>query len=162
MIARRSKVQIKASRIDYAAIAAAGGIAKGPSIQLEKGWKQAAFETALAKAYEKVNVRDENRSRVTGRALLASSGNDKNRREHNHLGNRSTHPDKITDAANIFLVSTFEHGFITRNELLIHGTNANRTLQFSWNPNVFKPGMKAPFRIPAAFRYQPGRKQAAA
>lgn len=158
MIRRRAKVL--GPRIDYSVIAAAGGIPKGPSIQLEKGWKQAAVETALAKAYAKVDARDENRSRVTGRRLLAISGNDKDRREHNHLENRSTAPDKITDVSNIFLVSTFEHGFLTRNELLIHGTNANKKLKFSWNLNSVPVG-REPFRIPAANRYEPGKATAA-
>ena len=146
----RKRPKIKTTRIDYAAIAAAGGIAKGPSVQLEKGWKDAQFIKDLAAAYLKVNRRDDNRSRVSGRVLLPRSGNDKDRREHNHLENRATAPSKITDAANIFLVSTYEHGFITRNELLIHGTNANRKLLFYWNPNIFTGNKPVPFRIPAA------------
>ncbi len=155
------KPHVKTSRIDYAAIAAAGGIPKGPSKQVTQVWKTADFEKKLAKAYAKVNVRDDNHSRVTGKPLLASTKNDKARREHNHLANRATAPDKITDPANIFLVSTFEHGFITRNELLIHGTHANKELRFSWNPNVFKDGKAVPFRIPAAMRYVAGKKAAA-
>lgn len=157
----RRRVKVKGPRIDYAAIAAAGGIPKGPSIQLEKGWKDAQFIKDLAAAYEIVNVRDSNRSRVSGRVLLPRTGNDKARREHNHLENRATAPSKVTDPANIFLVSTYEHGFITRNELLIHGTNANRKLAFYWNPNVFTDGKKPPFRIPAAFRYEPRKAVAA-
>jgi hypothetical protein len=156
---RRSRPKITGTRIDYSAIAAAGGIPKGPSIQLEKGWKLAAFEAKLAKAYAKVDLRDDCRSRVTGRELFPVSRSDKDRREHNHLENRATAPDKITDPANIFLVSTYEHGFITRNELLIHGTNAYKKLTVSWNPRLIKPG-REPFRIPSANRFD-ARKAAA-
>ena len=155
------KPYVKTSRIDYAAIAAAGGIPKGPSKQVTQVWKDAGFIKKLAKAYATVNVRDDGRSRVTGRVLRATTKNDKDRREHNHLANRSTAPAKITDPANIFLVSTFEHGFITRNELLIHGTDARKELKFSWNANVFKPGDPVPFRIPAANLFRPARKKAA-
>lgn len=150
MISRRKKPT--RPRIDYSAIAAAGGIAKGPSIQLSKGWKQAEFERKLAQAYEKVNIRDDNHSRVTGKPLLASSSNPKQQREHNHLGNRSTHPSEKTSVANIFLVSSYEHGFLTRNELLTHGTNANKRLLFYWNRNLVPAG-KEPFRIPGRLQW---------
>jgi hypothetical protein len=153
MIRRRSKP--KGPRIDYSVLP----IKKGPSIQLEKGWKQAKFEAALAKAYREVEARDENRSRVTGMPLLASSGNERQQREHNHLGRRSTYPSLKTAVKNIFLVSTYEHRFLTNNELLIHGRDANKDLRFSWNPRLIKPG-KEPFRIPAAYRFD-GRKAAA-
>lgn len=148
----RKAKKIKTNRIDYAAIAAAGGLAKGPSVQLSKGWKAAEQASKLALAYEEVNKRDGNRSRVTGRALLASSGDPKRQREHNHLGNRSTHPDLITEISNIFLVSSYEHGFITRRELLVHGKDANKDLRFSWNPTVFPRGKRPPFRIPLESR----------
>ncbi len=148
---RRKK--IKTAGIDYAAIAAAGGIPKGPSIQLEKGWKKAEFEAALAAAYEEVNQRDGNRSRVTGIELQAQSNDDKFRREHNHLGERSTHPDKITDPANIFLCSTLEHKYLTSHDLLIEGTDARKRLIFFWNPRTMK-GKPLPFRLLSKRRSQ--------
>lgn len=154
---RRSRLKVAGPRIDYSVLK----FPKGPSVQLEKGWKHAKFEADLRRAYERVNYRDENHSRVTGRVLLPSTKDDQRRREHNHLGRRSTYPSLKTAVQNIFLCSTYEHGFITRNELLIHGTDANQELRFYWNPRIFKPGVKVPFRIPAAVRYEPGRTAAA-
>jgi hypothetical protein len=154
VIRRRQKPQ--GPRIDYSVLP----IKKGPSIQLEKGWKSAALEAALEKAYRAVDQRDENRSRVTGTVLLPSTGNDKRRREHNHLGPRSTYPSLKTAVKNIFLVSAYEHGFITRNELLIHGRDANKDLRFSWNRRLVPVG-KEPFRIPASVRWQPNARVAA-
>lgn len=150
----RKRLKVKGPRIDYAAIAAAGGIGKGPSIQLEKGWKRAEFEKALADAYEVVNKRDRDRSRVTGRNLFASTDNLDALREHNHLDPRSTAPGRITDPANIFLVSNTEHGYITRGELLVHGTDANKELKFSWHPSVTANGKRPPFRILPALVYR--------
>jgi hypothetical protein len=144
MIGRRKP---KGPRIDYSAIEAAGGIGKGTSSQLEKGWKAKQFEQDMAKAYEAVNVRDDNRSRVSGKPLLPVSSNPKQQREHNHLIARSLAKSLRTAVKNIFLVSQYEHGFITRNELLVHGTDANKPLKFSWNRNLVPPD-KEPFRIP--------------
>ena len=157
MIRRRTR--IKTVGIDWTAIAAAGGISKGPSIQLEKGWKQVEFEAQLAKAYAFVDQRDENRSRVTGIELVADTADQKRRREHNRLGERSTHPDKITDPANIFLCSTFEHKYLTSHDLLIEGTDANGRLIFHWNRNTIKPG-KEPFRLLSKRRSQNRRAAA--
>lgn len=153
MIRRRSVKRPKLG-INYAAIAAAGGIGKGPSTPLVKGWKKAAFEKALAEAYEIVNRRDRNRSRVTGVNLFPSTDNLKALREHNHLGKRSTHPSEETNPANIFLVSHYEHQFLTSGELVTHGTDANRELKFSWNRHLVKAG-KEPFRIPAVNLWKP-------
>jgi hypothetical protein len=136
----------KGPRIDYSAIAAAGGIAKGPSIQLEKGWKKKQFEQDMADAYVVVDLRDGNRSRISGKALLPMSSDPKQQREHNHLVPRSLAKSLRTAVKNIFLVSQYEHGFITRNELLVHGKDANKPLKFSWNRNLVPPG-KEPFRI---------------
>lgn len=158
MIRRRAKV--KGPRIDWSEVTRYGGVPKGPSIQLEKGWKQAAFETALAKAYAKVDLRDENRSRITNTPLLPSTGNLKQLREHNHLGRRSTFPSLKTAVKNIFLVSNYEHGYLTRNELLTHGTDANKDLKFSWNRRLVPVG-KEPFRVPASVRYEPRKATAA-
>lgn len=139
----------KGPRIDYSAIAAAGGIAKGPSIQLEKGWKKKDFERDLAAAYLAVDIRDCNRSRITGKQLLPSSGDPKQQREHNHLVPRSLAKSLRTAVKNIFLVSSYEHGFITRNELLVYGKDANKSLTFAWNRRLVAVG-KEPFRIPAS------------
>jgi hypothetical protein len=157
---RGRKLKVRGPRIDYAAIAAAGGIGKGPSIPYEKGRKRAAFETALANAYDQVNVRDRNRSRITGKNLFPNTDDIRALREHNHLEPRSTAPARITDPSNIFLVSNYEHAFITSGDLLVHGKDARRDLKFSWNPNTVKAG-REPFRIPAAVRYDV-RKAAAA
>lgn len=158
MIQRRGKkTKLDGPKIDYSIFA----IAKTRSIAAEKIEKDAAFDAKLAKAYREVELRDDDRCRVTGAQLFASTSNDKQRREHNHLGRRSTYPSLRTAVKNIFLVSTFVHQFLTNNELLIVGTNANRDLKFFWNPRIFKPGMRVPFRIPAAVRYEPGKAAAA-
>lgn len=154
MIRRRLKV--RGPRIDYSVLA----IKKGPSIQLEKGWKKVAFETALAKAYAIVNARDRERSRITGINLFPHTEHLKARREHNHLEPRSTAPDRITDPSNIFLVSNYEHGFITSGALIVHGKDANKEIRFSWNRNMVPAG-KEPFRIPGDRQYRPGKSVAA-
>lgn len=151
MIGKRTKVD--GPKIDYSIFA----IPKSRSIAAEKVEKAADFDAKLAKAYREVELRDDHRSRISGRPLVASSRNDKDRREHNHLGRRSTYPSLKTAVKNIFLCSTFEHQFLTNNELLIHGTDANKDLRFEWNPRVFKPGMKTPFRLPAWNRFTPGK-----
>ena len=149
---RSRRVKASGPRIDYSLLP----LKKGPSVQLEKGWKTAAFEKKLAAAYERVNLRDDHRSVISGTPLLASTSNDKQRREHNHLGRRSTYPSLRTAVKNIFLVSSYEHGFLTRNELLVHGADANKRLTFSWNRRL-GPAGKEPFRIPAAVRYMAGK-----
>jgi hypothetical protein len=159
-VIRAKRVKRPKMGINYAAIAAAGGIGKGPSIQLTKGWRKAAFEKALADAYEIVNKRDRDRSRITGVNLFPNTDNLKALREHNHLGKRSTHPSEETNPANIYLVSNYEHQFLTSGELLTHGTDANKELKFSWNRHLVKSG-KEPFRIPRANQYRPGKAVAA-
>lgn len=132
--------------IDYAAIAAAGGISKGIPRELSKGWKKAQRQAAMDAAYEAVDKRDGNRSRVTGIELSPHSSNPKTRREHNHLRERSTHPELKTDVSNIFLVSAYEHKFITMNALQIEGTDANKRLVFHWNRSMVPTG-KEPFKL---------------
>lgn len=154
----RKRPRAAGPRIDYSVLA----IPKIRSIAAEKAEKDSDFDAKLAKAYREVELRDDGRSRVTGVVLFASTGNERRRREHNHLGRRATYPSLKTAVKNIFLVSTYEHRFLTNNELLIHGRDANKDLRFEWNTRIFKPGMKVPFRIPAAFRYEPGRKAVAA
>ena len=160
MIRRRTRPKIKGPRIDYAAIAAAGGIGKGPSIPYEKGRKHARFAAELAEAYEEVNIRDRERSRISGKNLFPNTENLKALREHNHLEPRSTAPGRITDPSNIFLVSNYEHSFITSGDLLVHGTDARKDLKFYWNRHTVRPG-KEPFRIPVANQYRPGKAVAA-
>lgn len=151
MIGRSKK--IRKIGIDYAAIAAAGGIGKGPSVTMAKGWKKAERERLLAEAYEVVNQRDGNRSRITGIELSAESSDPKRRREHNHLQERSTHPELTTDPSNIFLCSSYEHRFLTTHDLEIEGKDANGRLIFHWNRNTVKPG-KEPFRLMSKRRSQ--------
>ena len=147
----RSK-KIRKVGIDWSAIARAGGIGKGPSIQMEKGWKKRQFEADLAAAYEVVNKRDGNRSRITGVELFPAHPSPKSRREHNHLGERSTHPGQKTDPANIFLCSTYEHKYLTNHALEIEGTDANKRLIFRWNKAVIAG--QPPFQIASKRRSQ--------
>lgn len=153
----RKRPRVGGPRIDYSIFA----IPKQRSIAAEKADKDAAFDAKLAKAYRAVELRDDNRSRITGTPLFPSSGQERQRREHNHLGRRSTYPSLKTAVKNIFLCSTYEHRFLTNNELLIHGTDANKELRFSWNRRLIPVG-KEPFRIPRQFRYEQRKAATAA
>lgn len=133
-------------KIDYAAVAAAGGIPKVRPKGLVRHEKGVAKDAALAAAYRKVEIREDNRCRVTGVELLASCRSDKLRREHHHLVGRNVKPEWRHKAERIILVSAYVHGFLESSALLAHGTDARKPITFSWNKNLVQPG-KAPFRL---------------
>lgn len=134
--------------IDYSVLA----ISKGTPAKLQKGWKKTAKQAALDAAYEIVNARDKNHSRVTGIELFPN-GNDRVRREHNHIQKRSIAPGLREDPKNIHLCSAYEHYFITTGALLIEGTDASKRLIFHWNRRVVEPG-KEPFKLLSKRRSQ--------
>lgn len=100
----------------------------------------------LEAAYEAVNKRDENKSRVSGITLLASAPDPRQRREHHHLRERSLSPAQRADEANIILCSAFEHGLLTSGALLHEGDNAHKRIVFHWDRTKVKVG-EEPIRI---------------
>lgn len=107
----------------------------------------------LADAYELVNKRDENKSRVSGCALLASSPDPRQRREHHHLRGRRVAPDERAEASNIILCSAFEHGLLESDAILVEGTDANKRIVFHWNREKVKAG-EEPIRLLSKRRSQ--------
>lgn len=108
---------------------------------------------ALAAAYEIVNQRDGNRSRVSGCTLLASSPDKHQRREHHHLAGRNVRPEWRDDPRRIILVSAFEHGLLESGALLYEGEDANKRIVFHWDYTRIKPGQE-PLRILSKRRSQ--------
>jgi hypothetical protein len=132
--------------IDYAAIAAAGGIPKGTPSGLAKHQKNTEHDRKLAKAYAVVNDREANTCQVSGAQLLAATKNPKRLREHHHLKGRNVKPEWVYEPRRILLVSKWIHDFLTANVILVDGTDATKPLVFRWNRNLVKPG-KEPARL---------------
>jgi hypothetical protein len=109
----------------------------------------------LDDAYEIVNQRDGNKSRVTGCTLLASSPDSRQRREHNHLRGRNVRPDWKYQPERIHLCSAFEHGFITSGALQVEGDDATKRLIFTWDRTRIPIGAE-PFQIRSKRRSQRG------
>jgi hypothetical protein len=107
----------------------------------------------LEDAYEVVNRRDENKSRVTGIHLQPSSPDSRVRREHHHLKGRNVRPDWREDPARIILVSKFEHDLLTSGALEHEGDDATKRVVFFWNRAKVKVGDE-PFRIKSKRRSQ--------
>lgn len=119
--------------------------AKG-SWRLEKNERKAEDTKALADAYERVNARDGNLCRVTGRFLSPTSVMAETRREHHHLQPRSIAPDRVADDRNIVLVCAEAHQLITGGFLEVEGTDATKPLFFHWNEIAMR-GRVRPFAI---------------
>jgi hypothetical protein len=109
-----------------------------PDASTSRATRRAARQSAMDDAYEEVNRRDENKSRVSGISLRADSPDERTRREHNHIVERSRDKTKRAEASNIHLCSGLEHRLITLGKLLIEGTDASlpNTLRFHWHPDV--------------------------
>jgi hypothetical protein len=102
----------------------------------------------LADAYELVNQRDENRSRVSGCTLLPSSPDPRQRREHHHLSGRNVSPQDRDNPARIILVSALEHGFLESGALLHEGDDARKRIVFHWDKEFLRQvDGKPPIRI---------------
>jgi hypothetical protein len=108
--------------------------------------KRQMAEQRLEEAYEVVNRRDDNHSRVSGCLLLPESADPRQRREHHHLKGRNVRPDWKTDPKRIVLVSAFEHGLLTSGALEHEGDDASKRVVFFWNRAKVKPG-EEPIRI---------------
>lgn len=113
---------------------------------IEKAAKASEHERKLAKAYEAVNLREDNRCQVTGVELAPASSNERRRREHHHLKGRRVRPDWIYKPERIVLVSAYIHKLLESNALIPDGSDARKPIKFSWNYRIVKPG-KEPIRL---------------
>lgn len=95
----------------------------------------------LDKAYEAVNLRDQNWCWVTGAYLQPTAIDAAQRREHHHLKGRRVQPSWVTKPERIILVSALAHDLITKGWILVEGTDARKPIFFHWAPFV-KPSMK--------------------
>lgn len=132
--------------IDWAAIAAAGGIGKGQPRVIVKARARSDAEKALRNAYKDVDERDGIYSRVSGRPTTPGAVAPQMRREHHHIKPRSTHPELVTDRRNVFICTAEEHQLIHAGALQVEGTNADKRLVFQWNRVMVAAG-KEPFQI---------------
>jgi len=107
---------------------------KGTSAVVVKHQRKATDAKALKDAYAVVNARDENRDRVTGKPLKASSADPAVRREHHHIQSRGAYPERIADPANIILVSVLTHSLIEGGLIVVEGIDASlpNRLRFMW------------------------------
>lgn len=100
----------------------------------------------LLEAYEVVNRRDGNLSRVSGCYLLPTSADNRQRREHHHLKGRNVRPDWRCAPERIILCSAFEHGLLEHDAILYEGDDARERIVFFWNREKVKPG-EEPIRL---------------
>src|SRR5205085_11623048 len=119
--------------IDYASIAAAGGIPKVRPRVLERASKRSEHDRKLAKAYAQVDAREGNRCQVSGVELSPKSANPKRRREHHHLKGRNVRPEWVYEAKRIGLVSAFIHELLQSKAILVDGTDASKPPGFRSN-----------------------------
>lgn len=100
----------------------------------------------LEDAYKEVDRRDGNLSRVSGCYLLASSADNRQRREHHHLRGRNVRPDWKYAPERILLCSSFEHGLLEGDAILYEGDDARERIVFFWNREKV-PVNSEPFRL---------------
>jgi len=131
--------------IDYAAIAAAGGIGKGtPGVVLKE--RRQAEKDALEQAWkDAIDKRDGLVSRVSGKALATNTADKKLLRDHCHIKSKKAHPEIRYEVWNGFNASRYEHRLIHNGWITIEGANANKRLIFRWADHV-KPEDRT-FRI---------------
>lgn len=110
-------------------------------------------QSDLEAAYEIVNRRDENKSRVSGCTLLASSPDPRQRREHHHLSGRRVAPQDRANPDRIILVSAFEHGLLESGALVHEGEDASQRIVFHWDRSRIAVG-EEPVRILSKRRSQ--------
>jgi hypothetical protein len=127
--------------IDYAAIAAAGGIGKGvPGVVLKERRQQTKDD--LEQAWkDAIDKRDGMKSRVSGKP-----------RDHCHIKSKKAHPEIRYEVWNGFNASRYEHKLIHAGWIEIEGTDANKRLIFRWAAHV-KPEDRT-FRILSKRRSQ--------
>jgi hypothetical protein len=134
--------------IDYAAIAAAGGIPKNRQRTAKVVDDDHATRSAkkrLEAAYAIVDARDQGKCRVTGRLTVKGSRDQNVRREHHHLFGRNVRPEFVYDAARIILVSSRVHKYLQAHEIEVEGDDASKVLLFRWAARW--DGKPKPFRI---------------
>ena len=132
--------------IDYAAIAAAGGIGKGTALVVVRRRRRTRRGRALRLAYAAVDLRDESVCWVTGITLTADADDLRYRREHHHLAGRRVRPEWVNDPHHIITVSAAVHALITSKRLRVHGLDARESITFSWNRR-FVPVGREPFPL---------------
>jgi hypothetical protein len=115
-----------------------------PSV-LERGWKKAAKETALDKAYRLVDERDGSVCWCTGKKLSPFADQPDYRREHHHLNGRVG--KHRADPNGIITVSARVHALITSHALEVVGSDARRSIRFKWNRALVPNKSKEPFRL---------------
>ena len=119
---------------------------KGQPRVLSKHARLVQQQKKIARAYEIVNARDENRCRVTGVRLIVGSPNDKRRREHHHLSGRCVRPEWITRPRRIILVSAYVHRLLTASALIPDHLDADQPISWRWNRRIVRSG-EEPFRL---------------
>ena len=143
--------------IDYAAIAAAGGIGKGTPSRVAKDRKKAQLATAIKHAYKEVDARDKLISWVSGKKLVRGAASDNVRLEHHHLDRRSQSKARQADPFNVISVSASEADYLDFHYLIpvnkagevCHDTR--KIADFHWNRNVIRPKCE-PFKVKATIR----------
>jgi hypothetical protein len=138
--------------IDYAAIAAAGGIGKGvPGVVLKERRQQTKDD--LEQAWkDAIDKRDGMKSRVSGKPLDTNTTNRKTLRDHCHIKSKKAHPEIRYEVWNGFNASRYEHKLIHAGWIEIEGTDANKRLIFRWSDHV--PAKDRTFRILSKRRSQ--------
>lgn len=111
-----------------------------------RGKRRKAAQAALDEAYAEVDQRDGPYCRVTGRYTQSHAVDPRVRREHHHLGARSTDPDRITDPTNIIVICKEAHDLFKAGWLVSEGANANKPVRFHWTKLAPKPKDR-PFEI---------------
>lgn len=138
--------------IDYAAIAAAGGIPKSKPGVLSRHERRVSKDAALKKAYDAVDARDGKRCQVRGTRLFVGHVNEWKALERDHLGPRSTHPEDRAEPDNILTVSRGVHALLQAGALVPVDKKGRETIRVSkiagyrWNRNLIEAG-KEPFRL---------------
>ena len=109
-----------------------------PDASSARKQRKAKRQSELEDAYDVVNKRDDNTCRVTGVPLSPHAADDRYRREHHHIVERSRDRTRREDPANIHLCSAHVHKLITLGKILIEGTDASTKhgLRFHWNPDT--------------------------
>lgn len=135
--------------IDYSVLA----ISKGLPAVLTKGWKKRANDDRMQAAFDAVDARDGLVSRISGKALLKESANQKVQRDHCHMRGRNVDPAHRFDPRRIFNASRYEHRLFDAHAIEVEGMDANKRLIFRWNRNVVPVGQE-PFRLLSKRRSQ--------
>ena len=119
---------------------APGALAKPAPRALTKAKQRRETNADLEQAYADVDLRDGPQSRISGRWTVSGAVDPRQRREHDHIRPRSTHPELVADQRNIFVCTAEEHQLIHAGAIEVEGTNANKELRFHWNRKIVPAG----------------------